>query len=280
MFDLHDAKSKYFAVLVIYLSIIAIFTFLYSLAFQPIFLAILGDRIIDGISIFTAFLIFRTNEKPRDEKYSYGYHRIEVLGSLILIVSFSIIAVFSVIESLLYYPAGKVPALYFIGLFGSIPLIILSAYILRERDNSTGSALYLHTIQDAFTVIVSILSLFFLYYLDSRFVVLGGTLLVLLIIFYMNRKLFLNNITIMMEGTTADARSIYEKLSVIYPEVHHVHIWDICDHEKAATMHFTASPSTTLDELEGIKNQVTDLLNKEDISHVTIQFETTQNNKP
>ncbi len=261
--------------IVIYQTVLAVFLFSFLESKNPLSLSMVADRFVDAISITLIPVINWFTQKPSSGQFSYGYHRAETFmnfSATILFVFLSIISAIS--SSYIFFTHVDVPSLStFNASVISVPLVLVAATLLRSSKSSNFYVIFLHSLQDLVATIsvllISLLSIYSnLYYMDSV-----GNFLVLGIILYGNRKLLGRSVTVLMEGTSSDVESIAESLEQEFPGVHHLHIWDICEHQRMATLHMNVAPKMQLAETNLIKSSIEKRLSEYGITHVTIQFE-------
>ena len=264
--------------IVIYQTVLAVFLFSFLESKNPLSLSMVADRFIDAISITLIPVINWFAQKPSSGQFSYGYHRAETFMNFSAIILFVFLSIISAISSsYIFFTHVDVPSLStFYASVISVPLILVAAIFLRGSKSSNFYVIFLHSLQDLVATIsvllISLLSIYSnLYYMDSV-----GNFLVLGIILYGNRKLLGRSVTVLMEGTSSDVESIAESLEQEFPGVHHLHIWDICEHQRMATLHMNVAPKMQLAETNLIKSSIEKRLSEYGVTHVTIQFEPDQ----
>jgi cobalt-zinc-cadmium efflux system protein len=78
-----------------------------------------------------------------------------------------------------------------------------------------------------------------------------------------------------MEGSQVSVREVEDRIKKEFPNAHHLHIWDICQHQRVATLHLSVPLCTKISELDKTNAAIKSLLSKYGVNHVTIQFEST-----
>lgn len=259
----------------IYWIILGEFVFSFLVSSNPLSLSVVADRIIDALSVSMVFLVNRVASKPPDEHYSYGFHRVETLLNVSVIVLFAIIAVISLFSStLLMLSHAKVTSYStFMASVISLPLILAATILMKHDQTSNFYVLFLHSFQDLIIVlmvlILSIFSIYFgLYYLEyfGNYVIVG-------IIIFGNRNVFKTNLRRLMEGSSINIKEVEKTIKDEFPGAHHLHVWDICEHERVATLHMRFAETTQIGEIDSIRERAKKRLREFGITHVTIQIE-------
>lgn len=259
----------------IYWLILGIFLYSYVNSGNPLSLSVVSDRIVDALSISLIFVINRIAEKPLDEHFSYGYHRAETLMNVFVIVLFLSIAVIAAVETtmlLTSHVSRPVTSTAFASLI-SLPLILIAAFFMESHEGSNFRVMFLHALQDIAIVILTLALAAFTYYTSMYYVGYIGSYFVLIVIIYGNRKIFSRNITVLMEGSAVNIDSIEESIRDEFPNAHHLHVWDMCQHERMATLHLRVPASMTIGDLDTTKASIEQKLHSYGVTHVTIQFE-------
>ncbi len=260
---------------IIYWIVLIIFLHSYLTTSNPLSLSVVADRVLDALSISLVFLVNWITKKPLNEHYSYGFHRVETLMNVSVIMAFLALAAYSAINTtMLFITHTKTPAagtLYASAV--SVPLLIIATLFMEKHESSNFRAIFLHSLQDVAIVLMalafSIVALYSsLYYVDYL-----GNYIVLFIIIYGNRKIFSRNITMLMEGTVIDIKAAEDSIKNEFPNVHHLHIWDICQHQRLATLHLKVPPGQSIGEIDEAKKEIENILSKYGVTHLTIQSE-------
>jgi len=235
----------------------------------------------DGIAIIISYIAIRLNEQPRNEKYTFGLKRAEILAAIINSGILIAICIYLFREA---YNRFTHPETISGGIMISVAGIGLTANIIGTlllhkgaHNNINIRSAYLHLLSDAFSsvgVIIGGVAIYFfrIYWIDPLLTVLIS-LYVLLQSFKIVKEAM--NILLMSTPVQISMDRIREELESI-PEVkniHHVHIWRLSEHD----IHFEAHVDVddiTVSESSGISSLIEDkLLKNFKINHVTLQFE-------
>ena len=231
----------------------------------------LGDAASIGISYF---LEKKSKRKP-DEKYTYGYGRFSVLGSVIttLILTLGSAAViYNAALRILNPTEIDHNGMIIFAVFGV--LVNLGAlFFTRGGSSLNQKAVSLHMLEDALGWIVVLIGAFVIKLTDFTVVDPIMSIAVAIFILINAVKGLKEAIYLFLEKAPhgIDVHEICEHLMHVdgVTDVHHVHVWSMDGQNNYATMHIVA----TGDHSE-IKRQVRAELNEHGISHATIELET------
>lgn len=266
----------------IYWIILGIFLYSYLHTGNPISLSVATDRVVDALSISFIFLVNRIAGKPDDAHHSYGFHRVETLLNTSVILLFTAMAVYSALETthLLLTNAVRSPGSAVIPSIMALVLLLISAFFLDKDEKSNFSVLFNHTFQDLGAIIVTLAFSLASEYFTGLPLDYIGSYAVLVIIIYGNRKMFGRNINILLEGSPVSIKEVEDRIREEFPNAHHLHIWDICQHERVATLHLSVPSFMKIGDLYSTKARIEDRLSSYGVNHVTIQFESEESAKP
>lgn len=241
-------------------------------------IAILTDALHDFgdcLSLATAWFLQKKSTQLRDRKYSYGYKRFSLLGSVFLSGVLTISSVLVLIEA-----AGRIAtpqavdaggmlwmALFGIAVNGAAALRVKHGASLNER------AVYLHIMEDvlgwAGVLIVSVAMQFvYLPVLDPLLSV-GISIWVLSNVYKNMRSVWKIFLQATPEGLSLDElrAQIGEIPSVL--SLHDVHVWSLDGESHVMTLHVvTDTPDTA-----AVKRRIIDIARAFHILHTTIEFE-------
>ena len=151
----------------------------------------------------------------------------------------------------------------------------------KDRDLNVKGA-YLHLLADAavsLSVVISgvLIFIFHIYWLD-----LAMSLVIALVILYSTWTLFRDSLYLTLDGVPKSI-NIKEVLSEIREvkdviDVHHLHIWAISTSQNALTAHVVIPPNICMEDQNQIKYKIRHRLELVNIDHMTLEFETEDEN--
>ena len=209
-----------------------------------------------------------------DEKYTYGYARYSVLGSVFttfILLFGSVMVIYNAMLRIINPVEINYNGMIVFAIIGVC--VNLGAMLLtRDGDSLNQKAVNLHMLEDVLgwiVVLVGAIAMRFtnFYIIDSLMSI--GVAIFILINALKNLKevldLFLEKTPhgIDMDEITEHIRKVEGVLGV-----HHIHIWSMDGHNNYATMHVVVNGDS-----HTIKHNIRDELKEHGIGHVTLEFE-------
>ena len=239
--------------------------------------AIISDAVHDigdATSIGAAFFLERKSKMQPDKKYTYGYARFSVVGSVITTIILLLGSAWVIYNSIrrIFNPVE-------INYNGMIVFAVVGACVnlcatLLTRDNSSlnKKAVNLHMLEDALGWIVVLIGAIVMkftniYIIDSLMSIGVATFILTSCVKNLKEALdiFLEKIP---RGIDLDEirKHLCEIEGVL--DVHHIHVWSMDGHTNYATMHIVVKGDT-----HNIKDLVRHELNEYEIGHATLELE-------
>ncbi len=238
----------------------------------------------DGIAVIISYIAIRLNRRPKDEKYTFGYKRAEILAAVFnasVLIGISFYLFFEAYKRFAnpeHVQGGLMTVVASIGLLANV----IGTLLLKSgsKNNMNIRAAYLHLLSDAVSSVGVIIGGLFIYFYNIYWI---DPLLTVLISFYIIRESY----SIVKEATEVLMMAAPEDLSIKELEkellalegiknIHHVHLWKINEHD----IHFEAHVNVEdqlISDTEKVLEKAENLLHKKfDIGHVTLQFECTR----
>jgi cobalt-zinc-cadmium efflux system protein len=247
-------------------------------------LALVADAVHnlgDCGSFVIALIARRVGSWPSDELRTFGYRRAEIIGALINLTILIVTSLYLIYESAVRLIAPQTIHGGAVVIVAAIALIVNVAtaalLYVGSRDNLNVRAAYLHNLGDSFSslgvIVAGILILWFkVMWVDSLVTALVAAFILLQSLPDMRRS-----IHILMEGAPADVETaaLVADLQDVHgvADIHHVHLWEIDEHNRAVEAHVVVDPGH-LDRWTLIKKELKQRLNERfHIHHSTLEFE-------
>ena len=241
--------------------------------------AIISDAIHDigdAASIGVSFFLEKKSKRQPDERYTYGYARYSVIGSvitmLVLLVG-SILVAYNAIGRIISPAPIDYSGMIIFALVG-VFVNFLAAFFTRHGDSLNQKAVNLHMLEDVLGWIVVligaiVMSFTNLYILDPLMSIGLATF-----IFISSFKGLRDAVGLFLEKTPngIEVNELCEHIEKIdgIIEIHHVHVWSLDGHSNYATLHVVAHGDS-----HSIKAKVRKELAEHDICHATLELEET-----
>lgn len=239
--------------------------------------AIISDSIHDigdSLSIGISYFLEKKSKRKPDNKYTYGYKRYSLLGSIIINIILligTIIVIYSSINRLINPVKVNYDGMLIISIIGVV-VNFLATYFTRDGDSLNQKSVNLHMLEDVLGWLVVLIGSIIMKFTDISIIDPILSILVALFILihvFKNLKMIIN---LFLEKTPSniDVSKLKDKLLTIneVKDVHHVHIWSLDGYNHYATVHVVVD-----DINDKIKKIIKDELKEMKINHSTIELE-------
>ena len=247
-------------------------------------LALIADALhnfSDVASLVIAFGARKIARRPADVRMTFGYGRVEIVAALINYTTLIVIGLYLIYEGGMRFIDPPEVKGWLVVILGSVALVVDALTALLTYSMQKGSvnirALFLHNLSDALASVAVIVggSLILLY--DLRWVDPLITILIAAYILYLAFTEIGGVIHTLMLGSPPeiDTDTVIDAVVDVdgVTEVHHVHFWQMGEHEAALDTHVVVDCDRWGD-LEEIKLAIKSRLENEfGIGHSTLEFE-------
>ena len=239
--------------------------------------AIISDSIHDigdAFSIGISFFLEKKSKKQPDNKYTYGYSRYSVIGSVIttlilLLGSFIVIynAILRIINPVEINYTGMI-------IFAVVGVIVnlIAALVTHKGDSLNQKAVSLHMLEDVLGWTVVLIGAIIMRFTDFAIIDPILSILVALYIIVHAFSHLKEALDLFLEKTpnNIDIEEIKYHLLEIenVKDVHHIHLWSMDGVNNYATMHVVTNKQNY-----ELKHYIKEELKEHGINHVTIEFE-------
>ena len=239
--------------------------------------AIMSDAVHDigdAASIGFSFFLEKKSKKQPDEKYTYGYSRYSVIGSVITTLILLVGSAFVIINAI-----GRIISPAEINYDGMIIFAIVgvcvnlfAAFFTREGGSLNQKAVNLHMIEDVLGWIVVLIGAIVMRFTDVTILDPLMSIGVAVFILINAVKGLGEALDLFLEKTPhgIEIDEICEHIREIEGviDVHHVHVWSMDGQNNYATMHVVASGHA-----HDVKDKVREELREHGIGHATLELE-------
>ncbi|MFO7655898.1 MAG: cation diffusion facilitator family transporter [Bacteroidales bacterium] len=248
-------------------------------------LALLSDALHnlgDTTAIFIAYIAHRISHRKNSPEKTFGYKRVEILAALLNAVVLLAIIIYLFFEAVnrLQNPepvkGGIMLAVAVIGLIANL----ISVLLLRNDSakNINVKAAYLHLLGDTISSVAVVAGALFIYFFEIIWIDAVITILVGIYLIKETFSVIRQAVDILMQAKPRrlDLDKVKKELEKL-PEVdniHHVHAWNLTDNDIHFECHLDLKDDLRISQTDKIKDVIYEiLLNKFNITHVTIQYE-------
>lgn len=248
--------------------------------------AILSDALHDfgdSVSLGVAWALQKRSGKGRDAKFSYGYKRFSLLGSVFLSGVLLVSSIFIVTEAVRRLASPQevhAQGMMWLAVAG---ILINGAAALRLKKGSTLNerAVFLHIMEDVLgwvAVLAASIVMLFVKHPLTRFldpvISLGITAWVL---WNVGRNLR-DTFRIMLQGVPGeiDTERLTSDIEAVegVESLHDLHVWSQDGESHVMTLHVVVAEGLPAVEIQRIRKTVRDIGRLYNADHVTVEFET------
>lgn len=240
-------------------------------------IAILSDSLHDfgdALSIGISYFLEKKSKKKADDKYTYGYIKYSVMGSVItttILIVGSIFVIFESIKRVINPTEINYNGMIVIAVFGVI-INTVAALKTKEGDSLNQKAVNLHMLEDVLGWLIVLIGGFLIKFTNISIIDPILSIIVALFILINSFKNMNDVLEIFLEKTPRDINinEIKEHLQALkgVKEVHHIHVRTIDGYSNFATLHVVVEKYS-----ENIKNKIKEELKEHNISHSTVEIE-------
>lgn len=247
-------------------------------------LALLSDAahvFMDLFALVLSLAAIRLARFPATDRRTYGWHRAEIIASLINGSTLLLIALGILHEAwgrLLHPEAVKSKEMFIIASIGLVMnLIVASRLHQHAHDDLNIRSAFLHVVGDAIAsvgvIVGGILMLYTQWYVLDALISIG----IVLVIGFGAVRILREALHILLEGVPKhiDIEQVVAKMRAVegVNDVHHLHVWSICSHISALSAHIDIDPEFRLRQGE-IVGEIERMLDHDfHITHSTLQGE-------
>ena len=247
-------------------------------------LALIADALhnfSDMAALVIAFGARKIARRPADARMTFGYGRVEIVAALINYTTLILIGLYLIYEGGMRMINPPAVGGWTVVILGSVALVVDTLTALLTYSMQKGSvnirALFLHNLSDALGSVAVILGGTLIILYDMRWVDPAITIGIALYVLYLAFSAIGGVIRTLMLASPPeiDTDAVIQAMSKVegVAEVHHVHFWQMQEHEAALDAHVVV-PDADLDRIEDIKRAIKQVLTAEfGISHSTLEFE-------
>ncbi|PHR81250.1 MULTISPECIES: cation diffusion facilitator family transporter [Henriciella] len=247
-------------------------------------LALIADALhnfSDMASLVIAFAARKIARRPADERMTFGYGRIEIVAALINYTSLIIIGLYLVYEGVMRIIDPPAVGGWTVIILGGVALVIDTLTALLTYSMQKGSvnirALFLHNLSDALASIAVVAGGTLILLYDWRLVDPLVTIGIAVYILYLSFREIGGPIHMLMLGSPPDIDNgaVIEAMRSVddVVDVHHVHLWQMQEHETALDCHVVLS-GENWSRIETVKAAIKERLHERfGIAHSSLEFE-------
>ena len=236
----------------------------------------------DVISLIISYVANKLSKKKAGEKNTFGYKRSEIMAAFFNSATLIILSVFILYEAIQRLIASDTIIdaqwVVYLALLSIVVNGLSVLFIMNDaKHNMNMRSAYLHLFSDMLTSVAVLAGGFAMMYLEWYWVDAVFSIGIAIYLLFLSWDIFKTSIRILMQFTPEgiDVKEVAFKISEIenVKNVHHVHIWQLNDHEIMFESHVDLSRDIPVSKFEDILIQIKEVLADFHITHATIQPE-------
>lgn len=235
----------------------------------------------DDIAVWFSFTALRLNQQPKDETFTFGFKRAEILAAFFNALVLIGIGGYLIVEAIgrFNHPSSiHGQTMILVAVLGFVANA-LGTFLLKENadENLNFRSAYLHLLSDSISSLGVIIGGIVIYYWNFYLIDPLLTVLISAYILWEAYKIVWNTMRILMMTTPRDLdlQRIKTTIETVpgVKNIHHAHLWHVNEYD----IHFEAHvvvQNMSVGETHQIYEQISGLLEEMfDINHTTVQFE-------
>lgn len=244
--------------------------------------AILSDAVHDfgdSLSLGVAWYLQKISAKKGDNKFSYGYKRFSLLGSIFISVVLIVGSIFILIESAKRLADPQETNAGGMVLLAILGIIVNGAAVLRIKKGTSHNerAVMLHMMEDVLGWIAVLVGGIIMHFWDATFLDPLLSVLITIWVLYNVYKNLSATIAIMLQQVPdgVDLNALKNEFSNIdnAHSVHDLHIWSLDGESHIMSLHLVMQENVSRDKVQQAKETLKELAYNKGIEHVTVEVE-------
>lgn len=245
-------------------------------------IAILSDALHDlgdSLSLGLAWWLEEYSEKEPSGRFTYGYRRFSLLGSLINAVVLLCGSIFILIETVsrLFSPE-ETHAVGMIGL-AIVGIVVNGIAVSRLSTGKSENVkvLFWHLMEDVLGWVAVLFGGIVIYLTDLHIIDPLLSIGITAFILWNVLKRLNSTVSLFLQAAPTDVEfeDVIERLRNIRGvlDEHHTHVWSLDGEHHVLSTHITVEPNTSKDQVTAIKESIRGLAKNYGIVHVTVEIE-------
>ncbi|MHC1778641.1 MAG: cation diffusion facilitator family transporter [Bacteroidales bacterium] len=244
--------------------------------------AILSDALHDfgdSLSLGVAYYLQKISGRKGDSRYSYGYKRFSLLGSIFISSVLVISSVFIIREGIIRLINPLEANAHGMLLLSILGIIVNGAAVLKMKNakNHNEKAVFLHMMEDVLGWIAVLIASIVMIFIDIPVLDPILSISITLWVLYNVYKNLKDTVSIMLQEVPkeVDIEKIKESILGIdeIESIHDLHLWSMDGENHILTVHIVYREGYRYKPENCVKRKVRDSVLKFGINHVTIETE-------
>lgn len=235
----------------------------------------------DVISLVVSYIANKLTKREATQNQTFGFKRSEIIAAFFNSVTLITLAVFILYEGFVRLFNPVLVAANWVIWLAILSIIVNGASVLFIRNdahhNINIKSAYLHLFTDMLTSIAVLAGGLAMKYLQWFWVDSVFSIAIAVYLLFSSWRIFKSSLRIIMQFTPENIRiddivSQLEKLQGV-KNIHHVHVWQINEHDIMFEAHVDMDNDIKITEFEIILKNIKEVLHQFKIEHCTLQPE-------
>jgi len=235
----------------------------------------------DVISLVVSYIANKLTKRKATQNQTFGFKRSEIIAAFFNSVTLMALAVFILYEGFIRLFNPVIVGADWVIWLAILSILVNGASVLFIRneahDNINIKSAYLHLFTDMLTSIAVLAGGFAMKYLQWFWVDSVFSIAIAIYLLFSSWRIFKSSLRIIMQFTPENISideiiSQLEKLQGV-KDIHHVHVWQINEHDIMFEAHVDMNQDIKITEFELILEDIKGVLKQFKIGHCTLQPE-------
>ena len=250
-------------------------------------LAILSDALHDlgdSLSLGLSWYFERLSKKGPTKTFSYGYKRFSLLGAIInsiILIAGAVFILSMAIPQLFNPEESNAEGMLLLAILG---IVVNGAAVLKMRKGNSlnEKVVSLHLLEDVLGWVAVLIGSIVMMYTNAPIIDPLLSIIISLYVLFNVYKNLRKSLLVILQGIPDELniKEIRVKLIEIkaITGIHDCHAWSMDGQYNILTIHAVLDKDYKLSEQAALKSQIRKVLKTELINHITIEFETQEEN--
>ena len=244
--------------------------------------AIVSDAIHDlgdSLSLGTSWYLQKKSGQVANEKFSFGYKRLSLLGALInsvVLISGSIYVLYEAISRIIEPEATDPTGMLIFAIIG-VSVNGYAAWKMSLGKTLNERVITWHLLEDVLGWVAILIVSIVLQFTDNYYLDPALSLIITLYILWNVIKRLKETLTLFLQGHPKDIDRDQLEDTLLQIEgvrsIHHLHVWSLDGEHHVFTAHFVVEPDRDIQSLISIKKDIRKVMNGYHFEHYTIELE-------
>ena len=240
-------------------------------------MAIMSDALHDFgdcISLAVAWGFEKKSHKEKNDKYSYGYKRFSLLGSIFLSVVLATSSIYILIEAIgrLQNPeAVNASGMLWLAIVG-VGINLVAALRLKKSGSLSERAIFIHLMEDVMGWIAVLIGSIVMIFVELPILDPIMSIAITLWVLYNVSKNLIKVFNVLLMGVPSDVNVAKLSSDILAIEdvksIHDIHIWSFDGENHVMTIHVVSK-----NQSQDFRQDIRDITSKYHINHITIEID-------